>query len=63
MSRVLTCDHCQETIDGEPFELIYPVVENDDDEDDDVCDSAEFCSLACLTNWAMAQALDHGSED
>jgi len=56
MSRVLTCDHCQETIGGEPFELIYPISVDDDDDADTDC--VEFCSLPCLTNWAMAHTLD-----
>ena len=57
MSRLLTCDHCQETINGEPFELIYPI--QVDDDEDAFTEAAEFCSLACLANWAMAHTLDN----
>lgn len=64
MARIYRCDRCETPMD-EPtiaLQLTIELVPDDDDDDDDLLDDElvehHFCTMNCLAEWAMAEALE-----
>lgn len=55
--RLFQCDQCEELSDSMPFELMQ-VCEEVDDDGEQVVLVLHLCTTQCLSNFAMALALD-----
>lgn len=69
MSRIYKCDRCGEAMEEPTISLqltveLVPLDDDDTDDDDEneILIEHHLCSMNCLAEWAMAEALEASNQ-